>query len=191
MSLQKINTRTIVLISMMLVASIMRLISYEFPYTLSLFTPLAAIALFGGAYFTDKWKAYLVVLITLFLSDIFINYLYTSKLVLWYSGAIWVYLPFLAMVFIGSFIKKVSPGSVAIAALVSVAAHWLLSDLPWMYGTMYPHSFSGYIQSLTAAIPFEKNLLMANVVFCSVLFGGFEFAKRKYTILRSQRELAV
>jgi len=191
MSLQKINTRTIVLISMMLVASIMRLISYEFPYTLSLFTPLAAIALFGGAYFTDKWKAYLVVLITLFLSDIFINYLYTSKLVLWYSGAIWVYLPFLAMVFIGSFIKKVSPGSVAIAALVSVAAHWLLSDLPWMYGTMYPHSFSGYIQSLIAAIPFEKNLLMANVVFCSVLFGGFEFAKRKYTILRSQRELAV
>jgi hypothetical protein len=191
MSLQKINTRTIVLVSMMLVASLMRLISYEYPYTLSLFTPLAAIGLFGGAYFTDKWKAYLVVSITLFLSDIFINYLYTSKLMFWYSGAIWVYLPFLLMVFIGSFIKKVTWGSVAIAAFVSVAVHWLISDLPWLYGTRYPHNFAGYMQSLTAAIPFEKNLLMANVVFCSILFGGFELAKSKYSILRGKKELAV
>ena len=94
MLLQKINTRTIVLILMMLVASLGRLISYEFPQ-LSNFTPLGAIALFGGAYFNDKWKAYGMVLITLFLSDVLIDYLYTSKLMFWYDGAQWVYLPFL------------------------------------------------------------------------------------------------
>jgi hypothetical protein len=191
MSLQKINTRTIVLILMMLVISVGRLISYEFPHQLSNFTPLGAIALFGGAYFTDKWKAYLVVLATLFVSDIFIDYLYTSKFIFWYDGAIWVYLPFLIMVFVGTFIKKASVVHVGVASLVSVCIHWLISDLPIFYGTMYPHTLGGYFQSLVKAIPFEGNMLAADAIFCTILFGGFELAKSKYSILRSKRELAV
>jgi len=192
MSLQKINTRTIVLILMMLLISLGRLLSYEFPHTLSNFTPLGAIALFGGAYFTDKWKAYLVVLATLFLSDIFINYLYTSKLILWYSGAIWVYVPFLVMVFIGSFIKKASVVNVTLSSVIAVCFHWLVTDLPWFYGDRYPHTLGGYGQSLVAAlIPFECNMLFGDIVFCAILFGGFELAKSKYTALRSKRELAL
>ena len=50
MSLQKINTRTVVLILMIVAAASMRLVSYEFKF-LSNFTPVGAIALFGGAYF--------------------------------------------------------------------------------------------------------------------------------------------
>src|ERR1700733_4774912 len=190
MSLQKINTRTVVLILMMLVISVGRLISYNFPHTLSNFTPLGAIALFGGAYFNDKWKAYLVVLATLVLSDVFINYLYTSKLVWWYSGSIWVYLPFLMMVFIGTFIKKVSIVNVGIASFVAVCVHWLMSDLPWFYGTMYPHNLAGYLQSLAKAIPFERNMLAGDLLFGALLFGGFELAKSKYTFMRSPKELA-
>ncbi|MDB4923744.1 DUF6580 family putative transport protein [Mucilaginibacter sp.] len=190
MSTQKLNTRTAVLILIILIASVFRLISYEFP-SLSNFTPMGAIALFGGAYFSDKWKAYLTVLLALFVSDIFINYLYTSKWVLYYSGSIWVYLPFLIMVLIGTFIKKPTIANVGLSSIAAVCVHWLVSDLPWFYGTRYPHSLTGYGMSLTAAIPFELNMLMADVLFCAVLFGGFELAKRKYTVLRSQRELAV
>jgi len=191
MSLQKINTRTIVLILMIVGAAAMRLVSYKFPYLLSNFTPVGAIALFGGAYFTDKWKAYVVVLITLFASDILINYLYTSKWVLWYGGSFWVYLTFAIMVFIGSLIKKATVVNVGIASLISIAIHWLIIDLPWMYGTLYPHSLNGYGQSLVAAIPFERNMLLGDILFCAILFGGFELAKSKYTALRSKRELAL
>ncbi len=191
MSLQKINTRTIVLILMIVAAAAMRLVSYKFPYVLSNFTPVGAIALFGGAYFTDKWKAYVIVLITLFTSDILINYLYTSKWTLWYGGSFWVYLTFAIMVFIGSLIKKANVANVALASLVSVAIHWLIIDLPWMYGTMYPHTLGGYGQSLVAAIPFERNMILGDIVFCSILFGGFELAKSKYTALRTNRELAL
>lgn len=191
MSLQKINTRTIVLILMILAAAAMRLVSYKFPYILSNFTPVGAIALFGGAYFTDKWKAYTVVLITLFASDVLINYLYTSKIELWYSGSFWVYLTFALMVFIGGFIKKVNFASVGIASLISVAIHWLIIDLPFLYGALYPHTLAGYGQSLVAAIPFERNMVLGDIVFCAILFGGFELAKNKYTVLRSQKELAV
>jgi hypothetical protein len=191
MSIQKVNTRTIVLILMIVAAAAMRLVSYKFQHILSNFTPVGAIALFGGAYFTDKWKAYLVVLITLFTSDILINYLYTSKWVLWYDGSFWVYLTFAIMVFIGSLIKKANALNVAMASLVSVCIHWLIMDLPWLFGALYPHTLAGYGQSLAAAIPFEKNMVLGDMLFGLILFGGFELAKRRYTSLRSQRELAV
>ncbi|MDR3695000.1 DUF6580 family putative transport protein [Mucilaginibacter sp.] len=191
MSLQKINTRTIVLILMIVAAAAMRLLSFKFPYILSNFTPVGAIALFGGAYFTDKWKAYLVVLLTLFASDILINYLYTTKWVLWYGGSFWVYLTFAIMVFIGSLIKKANVANVAIASLASVAVHWLIIDMPWLYGSLYPHNLTGYGQSLIAAIPFERNMVLGDIVFCAILFGGFELAKSKYAILRIQKEPAI
>lgn len=191
MSLRRINTRAIVLISMILIAAAMRLVSYKFPFILSNFTPVGAIALFGGAYFTDKWKAYLVVLVTLFASDILINHLYISKWVFWYNGSFWVYLTFAIMVFIGNLIKKATVANVGIASLVSVAIHWLIIDLPWLYGTMYPHNLSGYRQSLVAAIPFEMNMVLGDLVFCTLLFGGFELAKNKYAVLRSTKEMAL
>jgi hypothetical protein len=191
MSLQKINTRTVVLILMIVAAAAMRLVSYKYQTVLSNFTPVGAIALFGGAYFTDKWKAYVVVLFTLYVSDIAIDYLYTSKLVLWSNTSLWVYICFAIMVYIGSLIKKASFVNVFLASSVSIILHWLIIDLPWLYGTLYPHNLTGYGQSLIAAIPFEKNMVLGDLLFCTLLFGGFELAKSKYIILRNNRELAV
>ena len=191
MSLQKINIRTIVLVSMILATASFRLLSFKFPDLLSNITPVGAIALFGGAYFAEKWKAYAVVLITLFSTDILINYLYTSKWVIWAEGSLWVYLTFAIMVFIGSLIKKANVVNVSLCSLASVSIHWLIIDMPWLYGTLYPHNFSGYGQSLIAAIPFENNMLVGDLVFCTILFGGFELAKTKFTFLRNSRELAV
>jgi len=191
MSLKKINIRTVVLVLMIVAAAAMRLLSFKFPYILSNFTPVGAIALFGGAYFAEKWKAYAVVLITLFSTDILINYLYTSKWIIWSDGSFWVYITFAIMVFIGSLIKKANLVNVALCSLASVAVHWLIIDMPWLYGTLYPHNLTGYGQSLIAALPFEKNMVLGDIVFCTILFGGFELAKSKYTFLRSSRELAV
>ncbi|HTK21906.1 MAG TPA: DUF6580 family putative transport protein [Mucilaginibacter sp.] len=191
MTLQKVNTRNTVLVLMIVAAAAFRFVSYKYPYVLSNFTPVGAIALFGGAYFTDKWKAFLVPLVTLFVSDILLNYLYTSKLELFYSGAIWVYLCFAIIVFVGTLIKKATVVSVLLSAIVAVAIHWLIMDLPWLYGNLYPHNLAGYGQSLVAAIPFEKNMLFGDLLFGLILFGGFEFAKSKYGALRTKTELAV
>jgi hypothetical protein len=176
---------------MIVAAAAFRFVSYKYPYVLSNFTPVGAIALFGGAYFTDKWKAFLVPLVTLFISDILLNYLYTSKLEFFYSGATWVYLCFAIIVFIGTLIKKASVVNVLLGAIGAVAIHWLIMDLPWLYGTLYPHTLGGYGQSLVAAIPFEKNMLFGDLLFGLILFGGFELAKTKYGILRTKTELAV
>ena len=190
MTLQKINTRNTVLVLMIVAAGAFRLLSYKYPYVLSNFTPVGAIALFGGAYFTDKWKAYLVPLLTLFISDMALNYLYASKIV-FYSESLWMYLCFGIIVFIGSLIRKATVVSVLMASVVSVVIHWLFIDMPWLYGNLYPHTLAGYGQSLVAAIPFEKNMLLGDAIFGVILFGGFELAKSKYTTLRTGREFAV
>ncbi len=192
MSLQKINIRNSILILMIVGAAATRLINIDHLTGWGNFTPIGAIAMFGGAYFSDKWKAYLVPLMTLFISDVVVDYIYFNKLMLFYSGALWVYAAFAIMVLIGSLLKKVNVGSVVVASFASVAVHWLITDIdPWLHGTMYSKSLIGYGQSLIAAIPFEKNMLLGNLVFSAMLFGGFELAKSKYTILRTNKELAV
>src|SRR6202012_5619101 len=147
MSTKKINARTLVLVLIILATTAFRFVSFKFPF-LSNFTPVGAIALFGGAYFTDKWKAYVVVIATLFLSDMVINYMYTGKFIVWYSSSSWLYLCFVLMVFIGSFIRKVNFVNVALASFASVMIHWLIMDLPLLYGNLYSHSLAGYGQSL-------------------------------------------
>ena len=60
MSLQKINLRNSLLVLMIIIAGASRLINFTHLNSWSNFTPVGAMALFGGAYFSDKWKAFLV-----------------------------------------------------------------------------------------------------------------------------------
>lgn len=174
---------------MIIAATAIRLVTYKFPYQLSDFNPIGAIALFGGAYFTDKWKAYLIPLVTLFISDIFLNRLYSGHWEILDNSTIIVYVFFITVVFMGTLIKNVTFLNVFATSLIAVVLHWLITDLP--FGNLYPHTLAGYGQSLVAAIPFEKNMLYGDIVFCAILFGGFELAKSKYTVLRSNREIAL
>ena len=184
----KDNTnRNLFLILMILVAATFRVLALHFP-SLYNFTPVGAIALFGGVYFKEKWKGYIVVLSTLFFTDLVINYLRTSTITFGYSVTFWVYLSFALMVLVGSLIKKVNVLNILLASTAPVLIHWLLTDFP---GELYPHTLAGYGQSLVAAIPFEYNLIYGTLVFSAILFGGFELAKNKYTFLRDKKQLAL
>ncbi|RZJ53467.1 MAG: hypothetical protein EOO44_08370, partial [Flavobacterium sp.] len=180
------------LILMILLAAAMRFVHLDNQNVWANFTPVGAVSLFGGAYFTDKKKAYLVPLLTLFISDLLINYLYFHKFVWFYGSALWIYLSFAVMVFIGTKIVKVNIASVIVGSILAVLAHWLLTDIdPWLHGNLYDKSSIGYLQSLVAAIPFERNLLVGNLVYGFILFGGFELLKVKFPELKSHRTLAV
>ncbi len=191
MSIKKINLRTPVLLLMMLFAVLSRLINIGGEGEWMNFTPVGAVALFGGTYFANKYKAVLLPLIILFIGDLFLNYAYFQKFVLFYDGAFWVYLSFAIMAFIGSLIKRVSVISVISASLASVLVHWLISDIgPWLYGNLYPKTFSGYIECLIMAIPFEKNMLLGNLFFGAVLYGGFELLMFKFPVLKRNPQTA-
>ncbi|QEM10318.1 MULTISPECIES: DUF6580 family putative transport protein [Mucilaginibacter] len=190
MSAKDNTNRNLILILMILVVAAFRLLAFKYK-ELSNFNPVGAIALFGGAYFKSKWKGYVTVLLALFSTDIVINYLYTSKLTFWYSGAEWVYLCFALMVLVGNLLEKVNVANVLLASIAAVLIHWLITDLPWLYGTLYPHTLAGYGESLVKAIPFEQNMALGTLVFSGILFGSFELAKSKYTFLQDKKQLAL
>ncbi len=192
MSLQKINTRNIILALMIIVLTAVRLLTYKYQVW-SNFTPVGAIAIFGGVYFNEKWKAYLIVLLTFFVSDVIINHSYTSHWSLWSSDTFWNCVCFSIIVFVGSRIKKLNLVNSVIILLAPVTIHWLIMDLPWINGaaSLYPYSVLGYWEALVAALPFERNMLLGDAAFGLVLFGGFELAKSKYTALRTNHELAL
>src|SRR5688572_914532 len=101
---RKINPRPVVLLAFILAAGMYRLLMASGHISsLADFTPLGAMALFSGCYFHDKGKAYLVPLITLWLTDIILNrFVFFHEWIFFYDGFAWVYASFAIMVFIAS-----------------------------------------------------------------------------------------
>jgi hypothetical protein len=173
---------------MVLGAIAMRIVNTQVP-ALSNFTPVGAVALFGGVYFNRKWEAYAVPLAALFISDLVINYIYTSTLT-FFASSLWMYGCFILMAFVGTLIKKVNVANLVTASVVSVLIHWLVMDLPVVYGIA--STWENYATLLMKAIyPFETNMLISDAIYGTILFGGFELAKSKYVVLQSKKQLAL
>jgi hypothetical protein len=191
MSLKNLNTKNGIIFFLILAAAATRFIPLNGDATWFNFTPVGAIALFGGTYFNNRLKAYLVPLSILLISDILLNHAYTGTWALFYDGFATVYLCFAIMVFIGSLVKKVNVGSVFLASVAGVFIHWILADIePWLAGTMYSKDINGYFLALVAAIPFERNLLFGNLIFGALLYGSFELVKSKLSLSKENKVIA-
>ena len=152
--------------------------------TFSNFTPLGASALFGGCYFTNKRTAFIIPLVTLWLSDLVIDYLYYHQLVFFYEGWFLSYAAFAIAVYLGSTIKQVKPTAVLLFSVAGSLIHWILTNFGvWASGLLYPKTGLGILECYTAALPFLKNTLEIDIVFGLLFFGSFEWAKRRFPAL--------
>lgn len=191
-----INPRTGVLILIILSAAAWRILMASGHSSLSNFTPVGAMALFAGFYFKNKWKAYLVPLLTLWCSDLLLCYfVYYHKLTWFYDGFLWTYGSFALMVTIGSLMKKVNVINIIVASLIASGVHLILTDLGvWLSGSCivngqpYTKDFSGLMNCYYQALPYMGNMLIGNLVFGAILFGGFELAQRKYPALQISQQ---
>jgi hypothetical protein len=145
------------------------------------FTPIAAIALFGGAYFSKKSIAFLIPLAALAVTNFFLPVfdLFTT---------IAVYFSFILAGVIGLWIgKKVSVSRVIGGALVSSVAFFVITNFAawlWLSGIgFYPTTMSGLVLCYEMALPFFRNEILGTLVYSGVLFGAFEFSKRRFPVL--------
>jgi hypothetical protein len=140
------------------------------------FSPLGAMALFGGACFNSRWKAALLPVGTLFLSDVILQQTIYAKYSngLLYGGWMWVYGAFLLMVIAGRLIlRQLMASHFILSVIVTVLIHWLVTDFGvWMGSKVYAQNLGGYINCLIVAIPFELRFLTGTLVYGAVLFGG-------------------
>lgn len=134
------------------------------------FSPLAAIALFGGFYYRKFWSFFLPLTI-LFLSDFFLGFyepgimlsVYTSMVLIVFLGMLVRKKKSLLTIFAGSF-----GGSVLFFLLTNFAV--------WFFGNWYAHDLAGLERCFFLALPFFRNTFLGDMFFTSVFFGLFEFS---------------
>lgn len=177
------NTRFFALLGITLSAAAMRLLPHP-PNV----TPIAAMALFGGAYFADRRIAFLVPLAAMYLSDLALGFfVYDFG---WFHGFMpFVYAGFVATVFLGMLIRRtITPLAVGGAALAGSVMFFIITNFGvWLAGNIYPKTLPGLLSCYVAAIPFFRNALMGNAFYTLLLFGGFALAQRYVPVLREQR----
>ncbi|HID20773.1 MAG TPA: hypothetical protein EYP14_00010 [Planctomycetaceae bacterium] len=154
---------------------------------------MAALALFGGAHFRDKVRAFLVPLGAMLVSDV-VLYLtrYSSYVGNAFSTALVVYGSLALIAGIGLWIRdRRNVVTVAGACLLSSLLFFLITNFAvWVKSGMYPLTTGGLITCYVAAIPFFQNQLAADILFTAVFFGGFALIEGRVPQLREQRELA-
>ncbi len=144
------------------------------------FTPIAAMALFGGACFSEQRWAFAVPLAAMILSD----------LVLGFHGLIpVVYGAFALIGCIGlSLRRRRKAVPIAGAALASSLVFFVLTNFGvWAMGSSYSKTWDGLVACYVAAIPFFRNTLLGDAVYTTALFGGLALAEKWVPALREPR----
>ncbi|UCH65110.1 MAG: hypothetical protein JSW63_10955 [Ignavibacterium sp.] len=165
----------LILIGMVLAAAFVRLIPHP-----PNFAPIAAMALFGGAYFTKKWAAFLVPLAALFITDLIIGF----------HGTMWaVYLSFVLIVVIGTvMIKKKKVSNIFLASVSASVLFFVISNFGvWLTGPYYSKDIAGFATCYTAAIPFFHYTLLGDLFFVTLIFGAYELIRGRFPQLAESK----
>jgi hypothetical protein len=164
------RNRFLVLVALVVAAVLARLIPHP-----PNFSPIGALALFGGACFADRRLAFLVPLAALFVSDLFLGLHVLIPV---------VYASFALNVLLGRWLRSHrSILSTAAVTLVGSIQFFLVTNFAcWVL--WYPHTLEGLTSCYVGAIPFFRNTLLGDATFVTLLFGGLALAEYGFSGLR-------
>ena len=152
-----------VLFSFVLIAALTRLVPHP-----PNFAPITAMSLFAGAYFTRKQLAFIVPLLAMLISDLFLGF---------YTISIFVYLSFALITWMGQQKNRVTPKLVLLGSVL----FFLISNLGvWLL--YYPKTIDGLLTCFTLAIPFFATSLMGDIFYSIILVFGFSAVSKRWQL---------
>lgn len=155
------SKKQLIIITFIVIAAVIRL----FPHIPNV-TPITAMALFSGVYFTNRNYAFMIPLMAMFLSDIFLGFSWIT---------LFVYGSFILVSYIGYTSKKIKITTI----LLSSVSFFIITNFGvWLIG--YPKTVDGLMQCYTLAIPFFRNSLIGDFFYAGVMYYAFEFISKKY-----------
>jgi hypothetical protein len=127
------------------------------------FTPLAAIAIFGGALLPRRW-ALTLPLASMIISDLIIG-LHPLFILTWGTFALIAFLS-------NRLLTKVKLSLIIGASVGASLLFFIVTNFGvWLQGKMYAMTFTGLIECYYQAIPFFRNTLLGDLLFTAMLFG--------------------
>ena len=186
---KKIRLRFSVISVLVVLAALSRLLPH--PPNVA---PIAGMALFGAAYYSKKYWAYLVPIFSMWVSDLILNNViyaqYFDNFAWFYSGSLFTYGAFALIVLMGTVtLKKKNAGSVVFSALGASVIFFIISNFGvWLSSPIYAKTLGGLAACYTAAIPFLQNTLLGDMGYTVVLFGLFQLSMVLFPQLRIIRK---
>jgi predicted Fe-S protein YdhL (DUF1289 family) len=128
------------------------------------FTPIIAVAIMSGYLFKNVNLSFVVLLLTMFISDLFIGF---------YGNLIFVYASLLLITYIfHKFSNKINFKNLFISGFAGSLIFFIISNFgvwalgsPGVYDIAYEKSVSGLIQCYILAIPFFGNTFLSTLIF--------------------------
>ena len=122
------------------------------------FTPILGMAVFSGAIISQRLLAYLVPLVAMLLSDLYLGF-HASMPIIYFSLAI--------CVLIGTFIsKRMSILTSFFSISLGVLVFFLITNFAVWYGSgMYEFNISGLITCYFMGLPFVQNTLISSLIY--------------------------
>ncbi len=143
------------------------------------FSPVIAMALFGGAVVEDKKLAFALPLLAMFISDVMFEVTNIAP-GFWGWGQLIGYGILALITVVGFNLKNITVLNVAGFSILSSFLFFLLSNTSvWVFDSnTYANNFQGWVNCVAAGIPFLKNGLAADLVYSTVLFGGYVLLRK-------------
>ena len=158
------------------------------------FAPQIAMAIFGGSMISDKRWAFVLPLLSMFLSDMLYQALYLNgytPISGFYPGQLINYILFAGLTVFGFLLKKATVLRVAAFSISGSLLFFLASNFfVWFGGGGFarPKTFEGLVQVYTDALAFYReygliegfagNLFLGDLFFSALLFGGYYLFQR-------------
>ncbi|MCB0820404.1 MAG: hypothetical protein KDC13_07260 [Bacteroidetes bacterium] len=183
--MKQIQPKVIFIVSVIAIAAVFRLIPH-WPN----FTPVAAIAIMGGAFIANRALAFAIPLIAMVVSDVLtiqlINFKYiTVPEYFASSGTLFIYLSVLVMTALGMLIySRRSFASVAGVSALAAVAFFLISNFgAWLNNTL-PKTAAGLMATYELGIPFFANNLAGNLFFGLLFFAVLTYVPKTVAVFQ-------
>jgi len=156
------------------------------------FSPVEAIALFGGAYFASRRWAFIVPLVGMFVSDLVLAAINGGLYASWFgNGGIWlVYLCVGLTTAMGLNLRgRVSGARVLGYSLAGSVLFFLVTNFgAWLFQPIptYPMTAAGLGAAYVAGVPFFQWTVLGTLFYAALLFGSFALLRQRVPALRSQ-----
>jgi hypothetical protein len=155
------------------------------------FAPQIAMAVFGAAVIADKRLAFVLPLVSMFLSDIIYQLLYESGYMAYggfYEGQVTNYLILAGITLTGFWARNLHWSRILASTLAAPLLFFVVSNFfVWQAGAglARPKTWEGLMMCYNDALPFLRSGLTSTVVFSALLFGGY-FLVHRYMISRTR-----
>ena len=137
------------------------------------FTPILGMAVFSGAVINKKIFAYIIPLIAMLVSDLFLGF---------HAGMPIIYFSLAICVLIGTFIdSRITIFNSLLCICGGVIVFFLITNFAVWYGSgMYELSISGLMKSYLMGLPFLQNTFISSLIYGMGAFLIYDIINKRF-----------